>query len=325
MTYKEFISEWKSASDFIIARTSGSTGQPKEIRLPKTLLRDSARRTIDFFRLNSDSRLHSCISPDFIGGKMMAVRADVCGCNLTWEQPSNTPSLNVISFPDDLGKGHGETLISVVPSQMWHILTLPQACSFRYLIGGAHIPATLRNAIVEVGVQCWESYGMTETASHIALRKVTKEETGFTPLPGIKLLQGEDNNLIIVLNDAMTPIVTNDIAIFDSDGTFKIAGRTDNIINTGGKKVIPENVERHLSPVLSRYGIKDCLVTSRPDDKWGNRIVLAVEGSGDEIPDLNELKPHMQKILAPYEIPKEIIAVEKIPRTPNGKILRTFN
>ncbi|MDE5874367.1 MAG: AMP-binding protein, partial [Muribaculaceae bacterium] len=164
-----------------MARTSGSTGKAKEIRLPKEFVRRSALRTNRFFSIDSRSRLHSCVSPDFIGGKMMAVRSEMAGCRLTYETPSNRPLKDVEA---------GEiTLLSVVPSQMLGLLdsdgNLPPVR--HYLIGGSSLSTELRNKICDSGVDAWESYGMTETASHIALRRVEREEGWFEAFSDISL------------------------------------------------------------------------------------------------------------------------------------------
>ena len=119
MTYPDFIGELRSGAEYIVCHTSGSTGTPKEIRLPRQQVAASARRTLEFFGLSRRSHLHSCISPDFIGGKMMAVREEEVGCSLSWETPSNRPL--------DGYSGPKIDLLAVVPSQMIHILDLHDA------------------------------------------------------------------------------------------------------------------------------------------------------------------------------------------------------
>ena len=122
MTWQEFQAEWLGPEPDIVCRTSGSTGTPKEIRLPKEQVSASARRTLQFFNPDSHSHFHSCLAPDYIGGKMMMVRALECGGSFTWEHPSNRPLSDYTGDPIDL--------LCVVPSQMRHILqnidTLPE-------------------------------------------------------------------------------------------------------------------------------------------------------------------------------------------------------
>lgn len=259
MTFDEFIAEWRNQSPVITARTSGSTGQPKLIELKKEFVRDSALRTNSFFNITSSSRLHSCVGADFIGGKMMAVRSDLACCDFSWETPSNTPLKG-------LRREEHIDLLAVVPSQMLHIVenydSMPHIKAV--IIGGSAIHPTLKDKIIRTGVNAYETYGMTETASHIALCKIKEGESRFTPLDGITVALDTRECLVIKLSTGEN-FVTNDLAEIDSDGRFRILGRYDNMIITGGKKVNPEKLERIISPIIER----ECMVCGRSDEKWG--------------------------------------------------------
>lgn len=344
ISYERFISEWLDESvDEIEAHTSGSTGKPKAIRLSKKMMRESARRTNAYFNIDSGWLLGSCISPAYIGGKMMAVRALEASCRFFCEEPSNHPDILPARKATDRN-----VLISVVPSQMWHILELglseAEKRRIRFLIGGSAIPADLRKRIVEGSIKAWESYGMTETSSHIALRPITSDETLFTPLPGIKLSKSPSGTLAIDLGNSENPIITNDLVEFGSDGNFKILGRADNVIVTGGLKVIPELLEEKIRKIISKTelatNISGLMVTSRPDSKWGEAIVLNLEItpglSGDDttlIPESEILIKEVEDAIRDksndlsysilrHEFPKEIRCVRALPRTPNGKLRR---
>lgn len=320
MTFSEFLSEWRNNDDTVTARTSGSTGNPKEIRLSKDFLRASAMRTNRYFSINERSRLHSCVSPDFIGGKMMAVRSEISGALLTWETPSNRAleMESSTSLPIDL--------LAVVPSQMISIIErhdkLPQINAI--IIGGSSIHPDLRMNIAASGLNCFETYGMTETASHIALRRVSAGEEWFETLPGISVSLDSRGCLVISLplsdnpESPMTVVTTNDIAeLCEEDGKkFRILGRYDNMIITGGKKVNPEKLEQRIHQLTGL----ECLVTSEPDEKWGERIVLKIESKTPI--DISAIESRLKKDLAPHEAPKSIITVPTLPRTPNGKLKR---
>lgn len=306
MNYSDFAAEWKSTPDHIICRTSGSTGNPKEICLPKSEMRKSAWRTIRFFALDSSSHLHSCVSPDYIGGKMMAVRAYETGAELTWEKPSNRPLEKYDRTAIDL--------LAVVPSQMIHILDnlhdMPEIRAV--IIGGAPIPAHLRERIEESGLNAWETYGMTETASHIALRRVTATTGTFIPLDGIRVYADSESRLVIEM-EGWQRIVTNDMADIAEDGGFTIYGRYDNVIITGGKKVHPEEVEEILEHEL---GVP-VMISSLPDEKWGERVIMTIEDGLDSGADTNIISKC--KNLLPKEcVPKEIRHT-RVARTENGK------
>lgn len=307
MTFEEFLAEWRDSKPFISVHTSGSTGQPKVIELEKDFVRESALRTNKFFSLGKGSRLHSCVSADFIGGKMMAVRSELAGCRLTWEVPSNTPL-------QEIDKNETIDLLAVVPSQMIHLLDhleeIPQINAI--IIGGSRIHPSLRKRIAAGGLNAFETYGMTETASHIALRKVTEEEIPFIPLDGISISKDERDCLLIDFSTGKR-IATNDMVKIDSNGGFTIIGRYDKIIITGGKKVNPEEIERRISEFIT----EEFYITSFPDEKWGERIVLKVEG---KIIDKEGLRSKLKTVLRNYEMPKEIIEVERFERTENGKI-----
>ncbi len=310
-TYEQLYSDWHLESDCIPCCTSGSTGKPTKIYLPKKEMRASALRTCEFFNITASSHLHSCISPDYIGGKMMLIRSIVSGARFSYETPSNRPLENI---PNDF-----IDLVSVVPSQMIHILDHPEIMKSvgHYLIGGAAIHQKIRDKIIEKGISAFESYGMTETSSHIALREVKEGEEWFHTLPGITVFPYADNRLGIRI-EGWKEFLTNDIAEINSGKFFKILGRADNVINTGGKKVFPENIEQRLSPYLDF----PFFISSRQDEKWGESIVLAISPSGDN--DLQEEKIFeiCRATLLPWEVPKEIKRISKLELTGNGKIKR---
>ncbi len=316
--------QWCMSRD-LEAHTSGSTGVPKPIHLPIGMVCESARRTIGFFGLTARSHIHSCVSARFIGGKMMVVRALEAGCGFSYEIPSNRPELATLSRID---------LLAVVPSMMWHILkrkeegTLPDVRNI--IVGGAPVPEPLRQAIASSGLKVYETYGMTETASHIALRRIESIERPFIPLPGIDISLDSRGCLVIDINSGREkPITTNDLARVYVRGRFMILGRADNMIITGGRKVSPENIERRIAHLIQG----EFIITSRPSDKWGREIVLHAPSLGDTgvmngvdsqpiykpIPE--HLSRAMARILSSHERPRALIT-SPLSHTPNGKIIR---
>lgn len=307
MTYDEFKSEWNSTGKDIVCMTSGSTGIPSTISLPKVQMINSARRTSLYFNISSKSRLHSCISPDYIGGKMMFVRSIVSGASFSYECPSNTPLENI---------DRKITLVSVVPSQMINILDSPQKLEKieHFLIGGAAIPPAVKKKIIDKRVSAYESYGMTETSSHIALRRISVNDDFFKTLPGISVFYHDGNKLGIDIN-GWKRFLTNDIAFIDSPSSFKILGRADNIINTGGKKVSPEEIESVLQTKLDF----PFFISSKKDDKWGQKIVFATTNKDVTLNNINDI---CRQLLPAFKCPKEIVYMDEIPTTPNGKLKR---
>ena len=308
MTFEEFIEEWQGDNESINVKTSGSTGAPKEIKLPKKFVRESALRTNQFFGIKRGSRLHSCISADTIGGKMMAVRADLSNSIFTYEIPSNQPL-------KDLIRNENLDLVAAVPSQVHFILdnsnSLPKINNL--LIGGSPIHLELRKRISKSGLNAFESYGMTETASHIAIRKIAETEIPFTLLPEIKVTINEDGCLCITFKDG-TFVQTNDLAEIVSNNEFFIKGRKDDMIISGGKKINPYEIEKRIQKLIS----SPFLITGIPDEKWGVKEVLIIEGEAIK----GNLREKLSKVLDRWEMPKDIIYTDRLPRTSNGKIKR---
>ena len=311
MNFEEFIDEWKSEVPYIKVKTSGSTGNPKEIKLDKEFVKKSALRTNDFFQIHKDSHLYACISADTIGGKMMAVRAMLAECNFSWENPSNQP------FKDNY-KNEVYDLASVVPSQMLYILDYPEKLNRirRFLIGGSALHDDLKKKIEEAGIEAYESYGMTETASHIALRKIEASEKPFKTFEDISVCIDSRGCLIIDYEGGQR-IITNDLAEILSPSEFLIKGRIDDMIISGGKKINPYELEKKLTSIIP----SEFVIITRPDIKWGNRIVLKVEEK-DFLKSDEQLINEMKNILEPYEVPKEILRVRKLERNKGGKIIR---
>ena len=309
--YESFYKEWNDENDFISVHTSGSTGEPKEIKLSKRFMIGSARRTIDFFRLSSGSRLHSCVSPEFIGGKMMAVRAAALNCNFTWEKPAN----RVLA---KMAPKERITLLAVVPSQMLHILEnlniMPVIDTI--IVGGGPVNKTLKEKITASGLNVYETYGMTETSSHIALRHISGKEEWFRTLPGIKVNKNEKECLRIVFESGEV-FETNDLVEVKDGETFKVIGRIDHVIISGGKKINPAVVEEKISHLIEHRFI----ITGEADEKWGQKVILKIEGEENK-ESKGKLWGELKKLLPPYEMPKEIYYIRKLRATKNGKLIR---
>lgn len=320
MTQLEFEKEWSDGLEYVVCHTSGSTGVPKEIRLSKDFMRQSARRTNDFFGIDAISHLHTCLDFCYIASKMMLVRADEAKCRLTSEHPSNRPL-------GDVAKDETIDLLSVVPSQMEWILdaSVPWAGIRNILVGGSAIPPMMRRRIAFSEYEVWETYGMTETASHIALRRVEEDEKNpFRTLPGITVSANEKGCLVIMLPE-IDAIATNDLAEVLSPTEFRILGRADHCIISGGIKIIPEDMERQLGPFIAF----DYCITSVPDKKWGEKLVLAVDIKDSEL-DVAFLKKAVSVRLNQYKkilnlgvkAPKDVMIISGFPKTSNGKIDR---
>lgn len=313
ITFDDVRKQWLDSSAWIEARSSGSTGTPKIIRLSKKLVRTSALATNTFFDITADSLLYSCVAPCFIGGKMMLIRAIEAKAKFASEPPSNTPvGLINVNSPIDL--------LAVVPSQMyWILANIPSLPVIRNIIvGGSAIPSSLRKAIAASQLNVFETYGMTETASHIALRQVSHTPVAFTPLPGVKLSLDHRECLCIKRED-FEPVQTNDLATLNSDGTFEIIGRFDNVIITGARKVIPDDIEAGLSDFITG----DFAVSWVSDDKWGALITLCITDPTWTTSERRQtLAEEIYRRFEPHQRPRLLAILDAIPRTPMGKLDR---
>jgi O-succinylbenzoic acid--CoA ligase len=255
----KFLEQWHNDEPYIVAHTSGSTGVPKAINLLKSDMRLSAQMTNRKFDITRNSTLFLPLSVDYIAGKMVVVRALEAGCTLIIEPASNHPIKQQPKAID---------LISVVPSQVDSILSRPQclAAIRNLLIGGAAIDNELENRVISSGINAYVSYGMTETCSHVALRRVGQSPI-YQALPGIKFATDGDDRLAITSRQmSFSRLQTNDIVRLIDDEHFIWLGRYDNVINSGGIKVYPETIERKIAGIINeRY-----YITSQNDAKWGN-------------------------------------------------------
>ena len=323
MTVEEFINQWRDGSDTVEVHTSGSTGDPKVMHVEKRRMLASARATCDFLGLKKGDTALLCMSVDYIAGKMMVVRAIERDLNLVTVEPSSHP----LASPDVNDMGRKLDFAAMVPMQVYSSLQVPREReilgSIRHLIiGGGPLDPSLEEELRGFGNAVWHSYGMTETLSHIALRRVSGQDASpwFTPLPGITL-STDENGCLVIDAPHLCPerLVTRDVVEMEEDKgglqRFKVLGRIDNVINTGGVKVHIEQVERELAPHLAL----PFLITKCPDPKFGEVVVMLLQGTEADVPAAQSA---CERHLSKYARPKRILPVETLPMTPTGKPAR---
>ncbi|MEG3659139.1 AMP-binding protein [Arenibacter palladensis] len=304
-----FLMDWLDDSDSLIVHTSGSTGVPKAIALKKEHMVNSAWATGAFFKMGPGTKALQCLSADHIAGKMMLVRAIVLG----WEIDLVEPSSNPLQFTSK-----NYDFVAMVPMQVQ--ASIPYLNQIGTLIiGGAPISPELKLDLNKVDTRIFETYGMTETITHIAVKELAKdpEDHNFKTLPDVVLSKDDRDCLVIEapkVSDAV--IVTNDVINLISPTEFQWLGRYDNVINSGGVKLIPEQLESKLSILIkSRF-----FVAGIPDTYLGQKLILLVEGNEDE----NQLSQDIKSLytISKYEIPKEIFSVPQFVETASGKVNR---
>ena len=310
MSLEEFLEEWNNPLEFVEVKTSGSTGEPKRMQVEKRRMFNSARITCDFLGLKAGDTALLCMSTDYIAGKMMVVRSIERGLKLISVAPSGHP----------LTDNYQLSLAAMVPMQVYNSLQVPEEkerlMQIRHLlIGGGAIDEAMEKELRTFPHAVWSTYGMTETLSHIALRRISGPEASewYTPLPTVRLSQTAEGCLVIDAPEVCAQtLVTNDIVELSPDGRFRIRGRKDNVICSGGIKIQIEEVERILKP----YVRVPYIISKRKDEKFGEVVVLLTEGDTDELRDICE------NVLPKYHIPKVYIHVNQIPLTETGKPAR---
>ena len=300
--FGEFLLDWIDNKDTIELMTSGTTGIPKLITLQKQAMVNSAIATADFFNLRPGDKVLHCLPTRYIAGKMMFVRSIIVGLEMDLIAPT--------SHLDDLLPSKKYDFVALVPIQAQ--AGLDKLNQFKkIIIGGAKLTDTLAHQLKSCNAEIYETYGMTETITHIAAKPIG--EKAFSVLPNIKIAKDDRDCLVIDAPHVSNKvIVTNDLIELVGENQFVFFGRIDNIINSGGVKLIPEKIEEKLATKIhSRF-----FVAGVKDADLGEKLVLIIEGENQTFEDT------IFDGLDKYEKPKEVFFVAKFTETENGKIKR---
>lgn len=309
----QFIEQWFNKENFINIKTSGSTGTPKEIKLFKQHMTNSAKATCTFFNLKENDTALLCLPTKYIGGQMMVVRSIVNHLNLIITKPSLQPLKHLTEKID---------FAAFTPQQVFHTLKENKKafCTIKNtIIGGGAINTKLQRDLQNFGNNIYSTYGMTETCSHVALKKInSSKKEYFNALPNITFEVNKNNCLVInAPNISNEKITTNDVVNLITNTSFEWLGRYDNVINSGGIKIYPEEVEEKLQTIIS----EPFYVTSKKDNELGDKLVLVIEGNLSEEEQEIIIKKS-KEVLQRHHIPKEVICFKEFKKTPTEKIIR---
>lgn len=328
----DFLAEWFNGSPLVNVMTSGSTGSPKRMQVSKEKMLNSARMTVEFLKLKSRDTAYLCMPLQYIAGKMMVVRALQAGLDLIVREPCGRPLLPLLedneSAPvfaamipmqvyntlqaskDAIDSNKGENAASLAQQEERMLKDIKQL-----IIGGGAIDDNLGQSLLSFPHAVWSTYGMTETLSHIALRRLSGAAASlwYTPFAHVDLSLSQDQTLVIdapLVADEQ--LITNDIVAFNELKQFRILGRKDNTINTGGVKVQIEEVENCLRPHLA----VPFMITSCSDAKFGQIVVMLLETEQESV-----VKEAYQALehLPPFWRAKLIFSVPALPLTGTGK------
>lgn len=339
MTVNDFLQEWNSPSETLLVHTSGSTGKPKPMWVEKQRMLNSAHITCDFLGLRPGDSALLCMSLDYIAGKMMVVRSIERKLRLFSVKPSGHPLSD-----ESLAKmvEMDFDFVAMVPMQVYNTLQVPQErerlSRIKHLIiGGGAIDDALAEELRSLPGAVWSTYGMTETLSHIALRRLNGEEASewYQPFDSVGVSLNSDGCLVI---DAplvcSEPLVTNDIAEIKQQETsshssdassslktssphvlFRIKGRKDNVICSGGIKIQIEEVEN----LLRQHLDAPFLLAKKKDEKFGEIAVIVTESG-----DLEGVEAICRQVLPKYWVPRQYLHFDQLPMTETGKPKRAI-
>ncbi len=311
MTVDEFLAEWRNGDAFVTAHTSGSTGTPKAIRLLKADMLASARATNARFGISARSRLLLCLSPDYIAGKMMIVRALDARARLTAIEPHR----------DLLADYHGDSFdfAAIIPAQAQTLADHPDRLArlATIIVGGGPVSPELESQLAALNADAYSTYGMTETCSHIAVRRIGVDSHYTTLAPTTVCADSRGCLVARLPHLSIGEVTTNDLVDILSPTEFRWRGRIDNAINSGGVKIIPEELEREIADLLDvRY-----YVGRRPSPTWGEVPVLVVETTNLTDDRRDALLAAMRNRLG-IRAPRQIVTLARFDETPTGKVVR---
>lgn len=315
----QFCVDWLDGIEVFDQQTSGSTGIPKIIQLTRQQMEASASATAKFFDIQTKPHLLCCLNPAYIAGKMMLVRALVWNTSVRVIAPSSNPlnEENTEKLPN---------FIALAPIQIDTILKNPLSNERlkrikHIIIGGAPINEASKNLLVSHEIKAFQTFGMTETVSHVALAPIEKGKLTYQLLPNVKIGQDERGAIWIQSPATCHKIIqTNDLITILGDGKFYWLGRADFIINSGGIKIFPDILEQKIRPILSTYfETVSYFFFGLEDEKLGQKLILLIETSSNDSDLIRQLLEDFNKQLEWYEVPKKILLITKFILTPTGK------
>ncbi|WP_224490314.1 AMP-binding protein [Robertkochia flava] len=310
-----FLMDWLDHHDFIEVTTSGSTSRPKRVKVDKQYMVNSALASGDFFGLNpGDTALHA-LPADFIAGKMMLVRAMILGLEIDLVEPGSKPLKKTEESYD---------FSALTPMQLYNSLDDLDRIK-KLIVGGAPVSRELIESIQDKRTMVYETYGMTETVTHIAARQLNNfknakevEQSYFRVLPNISIKTDQRGCLVIdAPHITDETVVTNDLVSIVDNNQFEWLGRYDNMINSGGVKLIPELIEEKFAQSLSNR----FFVCGMKDKELGEKLVMVIE---DDPAKEDDYWDTLKKVkgLGKYEMPKSLLFTDRFEETENGKVIR---
>lgn len=306
-----FLEQWLDDSPTLQLQTSGSTGTPAIIEVNKSQMIQSAAMTAEYFSFQAGDVALLCLPVSYVAGKMMVVRAMYSGLHLICIPPSANPL-------DDLPENIHIDFAPLIPLQLENVNDPSRIRNI--LLGGSPVPPQSEKRIQHFTSSVYHGYGMTETLSHVAIRRVNGEGASdeYHALKGNWFETDERNCLVVHASFLNQPVVTNDVAELISPTRFRWLGRFDHVINSGGIKIFPEIIESKISGLIQT----SYFIAGVPDERFGEKVFLFIESDQVSPESLEIMHGQLVQCLDKYETPKQIIHLPYFERTTSGKIRR---
>ncbi len=308
--FAQVIIDWNDDKDYMTAQTSGSTGIPKTIKLSKKAMIESAMKTAQYFNLRKGTHALAALPYSFIAGKMMVIRALVLNWNFHLVPPKSNP-LSDLEDELDFVAMTPHQLSTVLNQNAWKLGMVKQL-----LLGGAPVSQALMNQIQRLDTEIYLGYGMTETITHIAVKRINgQSENAFSALDGVTFTQSDSGTLTIHANHLDEAVHTTDVVKLIKPNQFEWLGRADNVINSGGIKIHPEILEQKINKLFDTA----IIIGSRPSEVYGDEVILLIEGTAG---NKDEIMETLSQYLSKLELPKAIFYIPSFNYTKTGKVRR---
>ncbi|HYG00995.1 MAG TPA: AMP-binding protein [Chryseosolibacter sp.] len=317
----EFMHAWLSGQEMFTIQTSGSTGTPKRISIHRSQMITSAKLTGEALNLRTGTSAVVALDTKYIAGMMMLVRSLELGLKIIAVEPASNPFNN---FPEGMTIG----FTALVPYQVQHVLESkhPQILNAisTCIIGGAPLNENIEGRVRSFALNAFITYGMTETISHIALKRISPfREQSFTCLPEISVSADERSCLVIQAPYLHEPVITNDVVSIFNNHQFEWRGRYDNVINSAGVKISPELLENEIGQLFTRRSLKQpFFFFGIPDGSLGERLVMIFESPAPAADVIREVKETLLRAFSAYHVPKEFYEAAAFIYTPTRKVNR---
>lgn len=307
---QELVRDFESDDFEMILTSSGTTGVPKEFRFSKKQVIASAYRTLKTFGLRKGMKAMLPISSHYVGGKMMIIRSILGEIDLLLLEPSRSPLKNVEGFFD---------FAPMVPLQVLNSSEEDLTRLKKVIIGGASVSSLLQEKIRKIeSVDFFEVFGMSETLSNFSFRDLRNEKSFFSLQDGVEIRVDERSCLMVSVEGVTDGFLSTNDVVDLKNGGFEWKGRFDFVVNSGGVKLFPEQLEAALNDFLNQ-GDKVVFYGVQSSD-YGQELVGFYYGDLES--SISEMESRLVSLFGKYAKPRFWRRILDLKFTSSGKFDR---